>query len=141
VNNKCKVCGYDMPYPPVAYNICPCCGIEYGLDDAFDSYQDFRDNWLREGGKWFSRIEPHLQPNGWNAWDQLERAGLSYAVPRPSCPSSISPYARLRVAYDVAPNSSGTVFRLNPDKKIPPQRELVYSTTGNLNPNPLEMAL
>ncbi len=84
MNNQCKVCGYpEMPYPPADYNICPCCGIEYAVDDAFESHAQLRDEWLRAGARWFSQRAPFLKPMNWNAWDQLDFAGLSYAIPRP----------------------------------------------------------
>src|SRR5438477_9835598 len=81
---RCKMCGYDqMPDPPNRHNICPCCGIEYGVDDAFESYEELRNDWLRAGAPWFSQLEPYVVPAGWNAWDQLDRAGYVYAAPRP----------------------------------------------------------
>jgi hypothetical protein len=44
MNYRCKMCGYDqMPFPPNRHNICPCCGIEYGVDDALESYERLRD--------------------------------------------------------------------------------------------------
>lgn len=84
MNYRCKMCGYDqMPFPPNRHNICPCCGIEYGVDDALDSYEKLRDDWLLAGAPWFSTLEPYVRPLDWNAWDQLDRAGYTYSVPRP----------------------------------------------------------
>ncbi len=84
VSYQCLVCAYaQMPLPPNDYNICPCCGIEYGLDDAFESYEDLRDEWLLAGGPWFSDADPYLQPANWNPWSQLEAAQFPYNVPRP----------------------------------------------------------
>lgn len=81
---RCRVCGYDqMPYPPRDYNICPCCGVEYGIDDSFESYEELRDEWLAVGAPWFSNIDPYLPPVNWNAWDQLDSANFQYSVPRP----------------------------------------------------------
>ena len=73
-----------MPHPPKDYNICPCCGVEYGLDDAFDSYEVLRNNWLERGAPWMSSSSPYDQPLAWNAWDQLDIAGYNYDVPRPA---------------------------------------------------------
>ena len=82
---RCLVCGYNqMPHPPKDYNICPCCGTEYGLDDAFDSYELLRDKWLEKGAPWMSQSSPYNQPQQWNAWDQLDLAGYHYSVPRPA---------------------------------------------------------
>jgi hypothetical protein len=84
MNYKCKVCGYDqMPAPPIRHNICPCCGTEYGLDDDGVSYEELRNEWLRSSAPWFSTLEPYVPIPNWNAWDQLDIAGYSYAVPRP----------------------------------------------------------
>lgn len=81
---RCLVCAYDqMPHPPRDYNICPCCGSEYGVDDVFESHAELRDEWLRAGGPWFSRISPYNQPPNWNAWNQLDLAGYAYSVERP----------------------------------------------------------
>lgn len=81
---RCKVCGYDqMPHAPRDYNICPSCGVEYGVDDAFDSYEEIRDQWLLVGGPWFSDVAPYLRPSNWSAWDQLDLAGYRYNVQRP----------------------------------------------------------
>lgn len=81
---RCLVCGYDqMPYPPQDYNICPCCGTEYGVDDVFESHYELRNQWLSMGGHWFSRVRPYIRPPYWNAWDQLDLAGYHYSVHRP----------------------------------------------------------
>ena len=84
MNYKCKMCGYDqMPFPPIRHNICPCCGIEYGVDDTIETLEFLRDDWLRNGAPWFSTLDPYLPPLNWNPWDQLDRAGYQYSVPRP----------------------------------------------------------
>jgi hypothetical protein len=73
-----------MPHPPKGYNICPCCGIEFGLDDAFEGYEELRNQWLAAGGSWFSQVHPYIQPVNWDAWKQLDSAGYPYRVPRPT---------------------------------------------------------
>lgn len=84
MKHRCKMCGFDeMPYPPKPYNICPCCGIEYGVDDQIDSYKQLRNEWLSAGAPWFSTLPEFLRPPLWNAWDQLDKAQLPYDVPRP----------------------------------------------------------
>jgi hypothetical protein len=72
-----------MPYPPSGYNICPCCGVEYGVDDAFDSHEELRDMWLQAGAPWFSSEYPYLRLPNWDAWNQLDLAGYRYNVARP----------------------------------------------------------
>lgn len=63
-----------MPYPPENYNICPCCGTEFGNDDIEYSYEELRYQWIVSGAQWF--FGP--PPNGWSAWAQLAR--VSYGL-------------------------------------------------------------
>ena len=80
---QCLVCGYnEMPKPPRDYNICPCCGVEYDLDNAFEDFRSLRDEWLTNGGHWFSRHPQQKAPGNWNAWDQLDLADYEYSIPR-----------------------------------------------------------
>lgn len=62
---KCPVCGYDKLKKPLyddngfgTYEICVCCGFEFGTDDypnKEESYKSWRENWKKNGCKWFSR--------------------------------------------------------------------------------------
>ena len=71
MNYRCPVCFYErMPYPPEDYNICPCCGTEFGNDDVEYSYEELRLNWLMKGAHWFYE-QP---PVGWSAGAQLAKA-------------------------------------------------------------------
>ncbi len=70
---KCPVCAYAMPYPPSDYNICPCCGTEFGADDVDWSYTELRARWMRRGAVWFSPTIP--RPDTWNAYAQLIAGG------------------------------------------------------------------
>lgn len=45
----CPVCGYGMEDPPSDFNICPCCGTEFGYHDANTSTNTLRAAWLRGG--------------------------------------------------------------------------------------------
>lgn len=74
---SCTVCGFDsMPYPPMDYNICPCCGTEFGLDDAEKSHAQLREEWVQNGAQWFS---DELQPSPlWDPFVQLVFADLEY---------------------------------------------------------------
>jgi|SRR5271157_5903596 len=75
MNFTCPVCFFDrLPYPAVDYHICPCCGTEFGNDDAEYTYEELRDNWIANGAHWFYE-QPPAQ---WNAWAQLARA--SYGI-------------------------------------------------------------
>lgn len=75
---SCPVCGFSsMPAPPVDYNICPCCGTEFGLDDVESTHAELRMAWLSNGAKWFSdELSP--QPTPWNPFVQLAMADLEY---------------------------------------------------------------
>jgi hypothetical protein len=98
MNYRCLVCGYDqMPHPPRDYSICPCCGVEYAIDDAFDSHLDIRNEWLRRGAPWFSRLKPYAPPANWNAWEQLDSVGYRYDVGAPSTPIRTDVYEFDRV--------------------------------------------
>lgn len=78
----CPVCGYEgLDEPPKSeddshsYEICPCCGFEFGFDDESEghSYQSYRRNWVVEGARWF--IE-EKRPENWNLKDQLRKIGV-----------------------------------------------------------------
>ena len=73
---QCPVCAYsNMRHPPVDFAICPCCGTQFGYDDAGQSYDELRQAWIDSGAQWFS---PFTQPQaGWNGYSQLLRAGLA----------------------------------------------------------------
>jgi len=64
----CPVCFFPkLPYPPRDYHICPCCGTEFGNDDADFSYAQLREMWLAGGASWFFG----RAPAGWHALLQL----------------------------------------------------------------------
>ncbi|MEW5953608.1 MAG: hypothetical protein AB1815_07690 [Bacillota bacterium] len=78
----CPVCGYEKLYEP-AYNkygygsheICPCCGYQFGYDDDDQgiSHEEYRNNWLKSGAKWF---DASTKPDNWDAKTQLLRIGI-----------------------------------------------------------------
>src|ERR1039458_2229688 len=67
--NTCPVCGYTMRYPAADYHICPCCGTEFGYDDAGRRHAELRAEWLRAGARWWSPVDP--QPEGWDPYMQV----------------------------------------------------------------------
>ena len=81
----CPVCGFTgLEIPPEDFSICSCCGTEFGYDDVAHTYRELRNRWLQSGGPWFNVENPSfLQRHDWNAWDQLDAAGLRYDVPNP----------------------------------------------------------
>lgn len=72
----CLVCGYpSLPGPPANYEICPCCGTEWGNDDQVYGIPALRARWVEGGALWWSqRIPP---PPHWDGHEQLRRAGLA----------------------------------------------------------------
>lgn len=78
----CPVCGYPgLDEPPVdsygcpSFAICPCCGTEFGYEDATLSHERLRQKWLANGAKWFSSTT--APPMGWSALTQLRKAGFA----------------------------------------------------------------
>lgn len=79
MNYLCEVCGYpyldEPPYDEFGYGtyeICPCCGFEFGYDDYPDKEKgiiDWRNNWINNGFKWFSKYTS--PPVNWNPKKQL----------------------------------------------------------------------
>jgi hypothetical protein len=77
----CPVCGYpDLDVPPydeagcATFNICPCCGTEFGYDDAARQHAEIRKRWIGDGMRWWSGSQS--PPRGWDPESQLERANL-----------------------------------------------------------------
>ena len=72
----CTVCGLPLGFAPwgkdknsPTYNICPCCGVEWGNEDyTTASRTEYRNKWLAAGAKWF---EPQKKPANWNLEEQL----------------------------------------------------------------------
>jgi len=69
--DTCPVCGYDgLEDPPTDYNICECCGAEFGYHDAGRSHEELRQQWIAAGMQWHNLIMP--PPPNWNPRRQLE---------------------------------------------------------------------
>ena len=74
---RCRVCGLHLDDPPWGldgrtplYEHCPCCGVEFGYQDATPiGAKKFREAWLAAGAKW---DEPGRKPPDWNPMEQLE---------------------------------------------------------------------
>lgn len=75
----CPTCGYPLDGPPEDSDICPSCGTQFGYSDSGRTYAQLRENWIRRGALWHSRV--YSTPRGWNPWSQLIQAGYKYAVP------------------------------------------------------------
>jgi hypothetical protein len=75
----CPVCGFgglsEPPYDEhgnASFDICPCCGTEYGYHDATASHDELRRLWLAAGAPWRSQAVP--PPPGWDPRSQLAAA-------------------------------------------------------------------
>lgn len=76
---RCRVCGLDQAEPirgddgrTPSFDICACCGCEFGYEDETSgSVEAHRKKWLEGGAKWFneSRRPPH-----WDLEAQLRHA-------------------------------------------------------------------
>lgn len=81
--NICPVCGFqglnEAPYDEelnASYDICPCCGVEFGYDDfKIDNivFEIARNKWLAKGAKWFKKDE---KPKNWILEEQLKNTEL-----------------------------------------------------------------
>jgi len=88
---RCPVCMFPrLPYPPRDYHICPCCGTEFGNDDAEFSHGLLRDMWVAAGAHWFFG----KPPEHWNPWLQLFEGGQLEAVPHFEVRSVSAPQER-----------------------------------------------
>jgi hypothetical protein len=74
---NCRVCGLYIDEAPwgedgktPTYDICPCCGVEFGNEDyILESVKRYRDSWLNGKMRWF---EPKRQPENWKIEEQLK---------------------------------------------------------------------
>lgn len=77
----CRVCGLFQEDPPwgadgktATFNICDCCGVEFGYGDATsETINRFRQQWINNGAKW---SDPKAKPTGWNLSTQLALIGV-----------------------------------------------------------------
>jgi predicted amidophosphoribosyltransferase len=75
-NNICGVCGFDRLEEPMydingsaSFEICPCCGTEFGYHDAVKSHKELREAWIRNGMNWHT---VDYKPENWDPKKQLE---------------------------------------------------------------------
>lgn len=75
--HECRVCGcYSEDFPwgedgkTPSYQICPCCGVQFGKEDStLESIKEYRDKWRSKGGEWFAKNE---KPEGWDMDVQMK---------------------------------------------------------------------
>ena len=73
--NVCPVCGYNGLHEPAydrfgcsSFEICPCCGTEFGYQDAGRSHESLRREWIAKGMPWHF---PDARPARWDPVQQL----------------------------------------------------------------------
>lgn len=74
----CRVCGYEMDDPPwgsdgrtPTFEMCPCCGVEFGYQDHTPSSAKlYRGRWVESGCRWDLQRE---RPSNWDAAKQLQQ--------------------------------------------------------------------
>lgn len=79
---QCPVCGYSgLEEPPynsygcASFDICPCCGTEYGYHDSKRSHLELRREWVKHKMPWTDKDV--LPPLNWDPIKQLADANLS----------------------------------------------------------------
>jgi hypothetical protein len=85
----CPICGFpDFGALDEAgcntFEICPACGCESGYeyqDEVTDEhFVSIRRHWLYEKkGRWWSELD--ASPPGWNAEEQMKKAGIPIPLP------------------------------------------------------------
>ncbi|MGO1080013.1 hypothetical protein [Inquilinus sp. CA228] len=75
----CPVCRFpgleEAPYDEhgcASFDICPCCGTQFGYDDATTGHSELRARWIAGGKRWWSEKGP---PADWGAETQLAQIG------------------------------------------------------------------
>lgn len=74
----CRVCGLYHDDPPYghsskvpSFEICVCCGVEFGYEDTTaDAAEHYRKRWIENGANWF---DPSAKPRSWSLEAQLEK--------------------------------------------------------------------
>jgi len=61
-----------------SYEVCACCGFEFGFDDEPgvsepSTFHKYRQEWIADGAKWFDASK---LPVGWSLHQQLQAAGI-----------------------------------------------------------------
>lgn len=87
VSLHCRVCGLQQSEPPwgadgrsPTFEICPCCGVEFGYEDVNEtSALQARNAWLANGARWTT---PTARPADWDVEVQLRQLGASAGTNR-----------------------------------------------------------
>lgn len=70
---------YSQYFGDPSYDVCECCGFEFGNDDEPGTapsltFRQYREEWIAGGGRWF---EPSKKPRDWTLERQLTDAWLN----------------------------------------------------------------
>lgn len=74
----CRVCGRNcQPFMPwdedekdPSFEICGCCGVEWGYEDfTLDGIHQYRQQWMANGFPWLAK---NLIPPNWDAEKQMQ---------------------------------------------------------------------
>ncbi|WP_206171040.1 hypothetical protein [Phragmitibacter flavus] len=96
---QCPVCGFaNLKEPPRAasgggsYEICPCCGFQFGVDDDDRGLTDeqAREAWVAKGMPWKSKSRK--APEGWDAAEQVQ----NFLQPKKKRPTVKKPGAKAK---------------------------------------------
>lgn len=79
----CRVCGKIQDDPPwgedgncPTYNICDCCGTEFGYGDCtLEAVKASRKRWLETGARW---KYPEEKPTNWSLENQIKNIPNQY---------------------------------------------------------------
>jgi hypothetical protein len=82
-NTHCRVCGYALDFAPwgeddssPTWEICPCCGTEFGYEDStIIGTKQARQQWIENGATWFDNTE---KPSNWDLGAQLNTIPSEY---------------------------------------------------------------
>ena len=71
---------YYQRYGEPSYDVCRCCGFEFGNDDepgtaSPQTFAQYFADWFARGCVWFT---PSCRPEGWSLEQQLRRAFIQY---------------------------------------------------------------
>jgi hypothetical protein len=72
---------YSQHFGTPSYEVCACCGFEFGNDDEPGTappvtFRRYREEWIADGSPWF---DPSRRPDGWSLERQLAAAGIDMA--------------------------------------------------------------
>jgi hypothetical protein len=79
----CRICGKMQDDPPwgddnlaPTYNICGCCGVEFGYQDCIlEAILAYRKKWIGKGAKWEC---PQEKPANWSLEEQMRNVPAKY---------------------------------------------------------------